>query len=293
MSKFLLKEFINQIINETPIEDYTKIGDFSKRHSFHSSVDRKLIDSPGGEIKIRRIWQNTPITFNLVFINDPRVKNIQEIGAVDESYVRNTMKITEDELKIDQSACTIIFTNNSGDERAMSSGFILAHRFGHALAATDRGGFNSRDPAVAKAWDEYRKRLTTIFKEILEYVYDVDTSSFNNKDFMQALPNQTILKLAAQQIGTMKSARDSNLRNWYEFAYELFAQYLLYGKIKLNPLPNNLIVKLKPFGRKQYSTANKHSQEMYNRHDLEYYSTELETMLDYVIESVKGKIFVM
>ena len=91
--------------------------------------------------------------------------------------------------------------------------------------------------------------------------------------------SQKILKFAAQQIGTMKSARDNKLNNWYEFAYELLAQYMLTGKIKFNPLPESIIKGYGAFGRKEYSySKNEEAREDYNTY-------QLETMAEYAKQS--------
>jgi len=269
------------ILNETPIEDITRIGDFSKRQSIIDPVDRKLLSSPKAEVKFRKIWQNTPGKYNLVFVNDPRVKgeDFREVGMVSEDYVRNVMKISRDELPIDPTACTVIFTNNKGDERVMSSGWILAHRLGHAIQRKNN-----------KVWANYSDHLTNLFKNMLSDVYGIQVSS----GAKTTQPEEAMMKLVAQQLGTMKSARDSNLRNWNEFAYEVFAQYLLTGNVRFNPLPDELVTKLGAFGRSQKTKVfDPDTQETYNRHDLEYYSGLLQAEIDSVIESLPGKIFVM
>lgn len=209
MSKELIKQLIKELLKETPIEDITRIGDFSKRHSIVNPVDRALLSSPKAEVKIRKIWENTPGIFNLVFINDPRVKGeeFKEVGVVDESFVRNKMKISEEELQIDPSACTIIYTNNSGDERIMASGWILGHRLAHSIAR--------ENPSY---WSSFIQHLTNIFKNLLNDVYGIQMSTGSRVP----VDEEKLLRLAAEQIGTMKSARDSNLRSWYEFAYEIF-----------------------------------------------------------------------
>ena len=53
----------------------------------------------------------------------------------------------------------------------------------------------------------------------------------------------------------MRSARENKITRPAEFNYELFAQYLSTGKIKLNRLPRNLHLGYSGFGRKKYYIA--------------------------------------
>lgn len=285
MNHTILKEYIKQevlkILKETPIGDFERIGDFDKSSSIKNPIDRALLNSPKAEIKIRKIWQNTPGNYNLVFINDPRVNKpeFREVGEVSEDFVRNKMKISKEELQIDPNATTIIYTNNTGDERVMATGWILAHRLAHAVRYRN------------KNWTDFTKRLHDIFKDMILDVYNINVQTYSQVLWKN---DEEILKFAAQTLGTMKSARDANLRNWYEFAYELFAQYFLTGNITFNKIPDNIVIGNLPFGRKNLRKVNsKESQEMYNRHDLEYYAEELDSLLSSVVYDLKGKIFVM
>jgi hypothetical protein len=285
--KHKLETLLEQLFNETdsleemPIRQFQKIGNFDKNSSF-GKVDRALLSSPKAVSKIHRQWQKTPHTFDMYMVNDPRVNKpeFREVGEVDLAYVRNKLKLTPEELPDPpKDAITIIFTNNVGDERVMASGWILAHRFGHTVA---RGNSNS-----AKEWDEFSNELRTVIQDLLDQVYDVQVS-------IKDAESDRILKLAAQQLGTMKSARDNNLRNWGEFAYELLAQYLLTGHIKFKELPEQFLWNIGPYGRKNFRrTFSQSTREMYNRHDLDYYAQGLETFLDNVLDRAEGKIYVM
>jgi hypothetical protein len=268
-------------LEEMPIRQFQKIGNFDKNSSF-GKVDRALLSSPKAVEKIHKQWQKTPHTFDMYLVNDPRVnkQTFREVGEVNLDYVRNKMKLSPQELPDPpKDAITIIFTNNVGDERYMASGWILAHRLGHALA---RGNSKS-----AEEWETFTKELRTFVHDILDQVYDVQVG-------IRDAESDRILKLAAQQLGTMKSARDSNLRNWSEFAYELLAQYLLTGHVKFKELPEQFLWKIGPYGRKSLrGTFSQSTREMYNRHDLDYYAQGMETFLDNVLDRAEGKIYVM
>lgn len=281
--KFLIESLVAEEMGEMAIRQFKTVGDWNKRSSFGSDIDRRLLTSPKAVQKIHRQWEKTPYDFDIYLVNDPRVNKSQfrEVGPVEMGFVRDVMKLTPEEIPDPPPGrITVIFTGNSGDERKMASGWILAHRLGHVFA---RGG-----GPVMNEWNEFTARLQHLFAEILDQVYHITVMKRDRNDV------DKILKLVAQQLGSMKSARDKNLRNWYEFAYELLAQYMLTGKITFKPLPDQLVIKLAPFGRKQTQRVQGQDvQQMYNNHDLEYYANELEQMLEHVLDRAVGKIFVM
>lgn len=271
------------LVSEMPIKQFKTVGNWNKRSSF-GDVDRKLLTNPKAVEKIHRQWQKTPYDFEIFLVNDPRVNKpeFREVGMVNLDYVRTKMRLTEEEFPSpNPEAITVIFTSNVGDQRYMASGWILAHRLGHAFA---RGNND-----VSKEWEDFTKNLREVTADMLDQVYDLQVYK---RDFSKEA--EDILKLVAQQIGTMKSARDSNLRNWNEFAYELFAQYLITGKIKFNPLPDSLVTKIEAFGRKATKRPySPETQKMYNNHDLEYYAQGMETMIENVLDRAVGRTFVM
>jgi len=289
--EYLLTE--QSFIDEMPIGKVHRIGDFNKSSSIRNPVDRALLSNPKAEVKMRKIWQNTKGNFDLVFVNDPRVNKseFREIGPVDLDFVRNKMKLSEQELPIDPNATTIIYTNNSGDQRVMSSPWILSHRLGHAINRAREGTSNDY---LATLWREFTQKLAILFKDMLHNVYNLSTTVRGLTGPNTPLVDQEeMFKLTAASLGTMKSARENKLRSWYEFAYELFSQYLLFGKIKLNQIPDSILTKVRGFVKQSKRVYDKDAQEMYNRHDLQYYVEELESTLDYLIEELSGTIFVM
>lgn len=91
----------------------------------------------------------------------------------------------------------------------------------------------------------------------------------------------------------MKSAREGKIRNWYEFGYELLAQYMVTGKVKLNPLPTALVTRVKNWGHKD--TVAVRDQSSYDDHmeSLDMYERDIESMLDDALSSAIGRVFVM
>jgi tRNA nucleotidyltransferase/poly(A) polymerase len=283
----LMESLFSEEVDEMAIRQFKTVGDWGRRSSF-GDVDRKILTSPRGVEKIKRQWEKTPFVFDMYLVNDPRVNKSQfrEVGLVNMSFVRDKMKLTADEIPDpDGNTITIIYTSNTGAERYMSSGWILAHRLGHALA---RG-----EGTPAEKWREFigdlRKRIADILKEV--YGIDVYGKTY---DFQGNAGRDKILKYVAQQLGTMKSARDNKMRNWYEFAYELLAQYLLTGKITFNPLPLSIHTGVAPYGRKQtrYS-KDEEAREAINAEELESIALEIEGDLENILRASIGKVFVM
>jgi len=278
------------LVDEMAIQQFKTVGDWSKRSSFSHPVDRALLTSPKAVEKIKRQWENTPYDFDLYFVNDKRVNNpaFREVGYKHLDFVRNILQITPEEIPDpSDDRITIIYTGNFGDERYMASGWILAHRFGHAISRSDNS-------TVGDLWRKFIKNLADIFKDILSKVYNIEVDLNMRGNYSQINKNQKILKFAAQQIGTMKSARENNLRNWYEFAYELLAQYLISGKIKFNPLPKSIIIGFGPYGRKEMRyTKSEESRQEINSSELDYYASTIEYQLEDILGACLNKIFVM
>lgn len=277
----------SDLVDEMAIQQFKTVGDWSKRSSFSHPVDRALLTSPKSVEKIKRQWENTPYDFDLYFVNDKRVNKseFREIGEKSLEFVRDKLKITPEEIPDpSEDRITVIYTGNFGDARYMSSGWILAHRFGHAL--------NRSQDSSGGAWKDFTNDLLKKFTYLLKEVYGIDI--INSFPYRESRISQKILKFAAQQIGTMKSARDNKLNNWYEFAYELLAQYMLTGKIKFNPLPKSIIKGYGAFGRKEYSySKNEEAREDYNTYQLETMAETIQYELENILGSCINKIYVM
>ena len=277
----------SDLVDEMAIQQFKTVGDWSKRSSFSHPVDRALLTSPKSVDKIKRQWENTPYDFDLYFVNDKRVNKseFREIGEKSLEFVRDKLKITPEEIPDpSEDRITVIYTGNFGDARYMASGWILAHRFGHALN-------RSRDSSGG-AWKDFTDNLLKKFTYLLKEVYGIDiVSSF---PYRESRISEKILKFAAQQIGTMKSARDNKLNNWYEFAYELLAQYMLTGKIQFNPLPQSIIKGYAAYGRKEYlNSKNEEAREDYNTYQLESMAETIQYELESILGSCVNRIYVM
>lgn len=277
----------DQPVDEMAIQQFKTVGDWNRRSSF-GDIDRKLLTSPKGVEKIKRQWEKTPFDFDIYLVNDPRVNKseFREVGLVDMDFVRDKMQLTPEEVpEPNDNTITIIYTSNTGAERYMASGWILAHRLGHALA---RG-----KGSIAEHWQELITHLRKRVADVLKEVYGIDVYS-KRFDFVGERNREKILKYVAQQLGTMKSARENKMRSWYEFAYEMLAQYLLTGSIKLNPLPRSILIGFGPYGRKETrSSRDEPAREDINENELTAIAAEIQSDMEMILGAAVGSVFVM
>ena len=86
-------------------------------------------------------------------------------------------------------------------------------------------------------------------------------------------------------------------RSFYEFPYELMAQYIITGKIKFNPLPRSLVLQSRmAWGRpNNITTSAKASEEELIEWNemLDGHAQKYEYNLDTIFDGLVGKIFVM
>ena len=276
---------LKEIINEAPVDTYQTIGDFSKGHSFRDKRDRDLVVHPTAIQKVKDFFKNTSVDFDFYFVNLKGVKRFEEKGKVSEDFIYkeypNGLGIKSDQLtngKINSDNITVFFVGNSAAEKIPMTSWTIAHRFGHVLRFEPR-------------FEEYDKWLDTKFMELLElYRVSQPMRTYDDSYYRNLSKYNKAKCMLFNQIGTMKSARDGKIDRYSEFYYELFAQYLKNGEIKLNPL-NRVIVKgYAAYGRKE--TA--HTQNM---EDVNYILSEIERDFKYYAENVLsdsvGNIYVM
>lgn len=277
-------------LSETPIDQFQTIGDFSKGSSFSGKggkIDRAILTNPKAVQKIKDKFANTNQNFDMYFVNSKEGREHKEVGEVGEEFIRNELKIN---VPINKNNITVFYTNNTGDQGVMMTGWIIAHRFGHAVR---------RLPG----WENLCREVNEIMQRIMQDAYNrkmllSKDGLFLGNDFGyggsgQGDTNAKILKNFYQMVGTFKSARDKNLRNQYEFMYELLAQYLT-STVKFNELPKYIPVKY-AWG-KPVEGVRFHGTEA----DLEYYNSYLRNLeeiypdyAEYLLDECVGKIFVM
>jgi len=273
--------FINTIMKikdllEAPIASFQTIGDFEKPGSM-PAADRKLLSSPKAVKKIHDIFSKTPYDFNLFFINYPgekgNLKTTQsklgiKYGEVNLSKLQQiNPELYHEIAKVKGNSISLIYIWNF-DQKDLKNqhpltAWIIAHRFAHALQFD-----KEQDTETRKIQDEVSNK----FNEILKKAYN-KTATFGWSD---SFDNRNIDLLMS--VLTMKSARDKRLNSTFEFFPETFAQYLLTGRVKFNPLPQEGFIG----GEQQYQVLNSEIQKL---------SVEINQAYESMLKKCVGKVY--
>ncbi len=273
---------LTYLLVETPIGDYQTFGDWTKNSSFRDKRDRMLIKNPSSIERMRKKFANNSYNFNLYFVNSSKANKHTEVGFVDLNFVRKELgddvaNAIENGPNADDSI-NVVFTNNKGSERMPFTAWIAAHRMGHAFARKNgnRGSYSS----YMHASNHLINQLSGIMQNYGMYNFPDSENKINryeNRDKQLAMIH------FFQNIATFKSARDHNLRDWFEVLNELIAQYLTTGKIKFNNAPKMFGGKNK-FYLKDEESANEQIQML---------ARDMEFMIDDILSSAVGSTMVM
>lgn len=238
------------LLYEAPIEDFQTIGDFDKNSSFRHSADRRLVTNPVYVERIKNMFANTGYDFRLYFVNSAEANRYTEIGPVDDEWLQKNMPQTLNEINtrggFGPDAINVIFTNNKGAEWRPMTGWMMAHRMGHAILRTGSGR-GARYGGEHSYFTLLNTELEKKVKEILK-AYGQGMPRFKDRSSgyggYGSQPsenfNAAMIRKLLAQIGTFRSARENNMRTSTEFIYECFAQYLLKGEITFNQAPQNI-----------------------------------------------------
>jgi hypothetical protein len=177
----------------------------------------------------------------------------------------------------------------------------MAHRIGHAVIKNDGGG--SESYADSNVLMQMSKVLFKEINNALTDHYGIDLTTHMKKSYMDKrdrwINNPDAAKIYSalfHSIGTMKSARDGKLPRPFEFLHEIFAQYILTGKVTFNKFPASIKLTT-PSGRvsKQF-TAYEEGDEIYASEMsslAENLAERLSEQCKNVLTSIRGRIFVM
>lgn len=266
-------KFLN-FFQEMALQSYNKIG-FDKDpktgqikgHSFRDKRDRALIDNPANVQKTLDFYKNIDIDFDFYFVNKKGLSKFQQRGKVNWDFLvsKEGLGLEREQVSgIDSDRITVFFVGNSADEKQTMTAWNSAHRFGHAIRR--EYGF-----------EQLTNWLEKEFNDLLK-CYNIR----NNEEKVKAS--------IFNQIGTMRSARLGKIDRYFEFYYELFAQYLNSGKIKLNRLPEKIKIGFEAYGRPKFARTS----------DIEHVNDIIEGIentfgyyADDALGSVVGDIFVM
>jgi len=273
-----------QWLIEMPITNFQMVGKWDKSGQGWSPQDVGILTNPAAVEKIHKRWSNTKDNFDFYFVKQPNASKWLEQGEVTPDWVKKNLNL---DIQPNPNNITVIFTNNRGDEKVPMTAWIMAHRMGHAIRRNNNewGNFTN----------ELERDLTRILTEAYHYNIDKNYYSMTKNDFRKYRQDQNALLILANSIGTMRSARQNNLRNFNELAYELLAQRLLTGHIKFNPLPRCITPNpRKAWGRpigQQYCGDPEELAEW--NEVLQSYADQYEYLLDGVVSNLEGKMYVM
>jgi hypothetical protein len=273
---------LRDIISEAPLADYQPLGDFSKPGPFRG-VDKKLVPHPVNKLKTAQFFEQTPYDFRLFFSNiSGSAEGNREYGIVSHGRVIQTFgdEVAQQIITGSESAITVVFMGNYGDAKVMLTPWVMAHRLGHAIQASQSRGNHMR------SWQEVDQHFHKSIKDILFTYYGyVDGGRGGDLATRAALFNA---------IGTQRSSREKLIKRPYEFMYEMFAQYLKTGDVQLNPLPRSLGYGHQAWGK---PTRNLNAHRAYPDDDLAHatdvLSNDMRILFGDVLAECEGKIFFM
>ncbi len=200
---------------------------------------------------------------------------------------------------------TILFNGNYGVDKVPLTGWMMAHRVSHAVQRPDWGGRRGRR---MPEYENFIRSVNNMFQEIVQ-PYNIDSnreiSRFKpwtiNENWRDAwdrsrdrieIAQKTYIHIA-NQIGTMKSARDNRINRIGEFYHELFAQYLLTGKITFNDLPRSLVTKRGSWGHEDRTYARDEVWLEQTNKFLQASAKEIEDRIEDVLEGMVGNVYLM
>lgn len=284
-----------QQLTEMPMVGYNTLGNFDKNSSFRRPADRKILTNPIHVQRAKDAFRSTNHNYNMFFVNSPEAGKFSEVGFVDMGYLEERMPKTLEAINqqggFRKDAINVIFTNNNGADWRPMTAWIMAHRLGHALIRSKRMFLSKEIPYSHK---DLLNETVRVLAEIMEECYGIKLRNYDSASRGQ--PDLTLLSRDSERamqalfhaIGTMKSAREGNLRTAFEFIHEALAQFLLQGGVKFNPLPEILKV-----GRSYYRLKGMHGDHDYYNSQAEYLSEFMDDEFNMILNAATGHILVM
>lgn len=268
-----------QFLTEMPIASINMRGNWDSSAQRMYGFDKKdagILGNPKGVEKIKRSWSNSKESFDMYFVREKNAYKHTDIGEVDANWVMQNLGL---EIQPNAGAITMIYTNNIGTEKMPMTAWTIAHRLGHAIR---------RESEV----DKFIREVEFDFIQLLQSLYN----HYPKHDIGMSVSNPNF-KALAMAIGTMRSARERSVRNFYEFVFEMMAQYLITGHIKFNLPPEFLVTKnTKAWGRPNpqglRSTHNAEELEGWREH-FDSLAEKYEGWFDNIFYRLRGKIFLM
>lgn len=271
-------------LTETPIGQFDLMGNWGEKAPLKGWDKKsvKILTSEKGVEKIKQQWKKTNETFDMYLLRQPNAKNYLQHGEVTKEWVQENLNIN---IPFNENNISVIFTSNIGDNKIPMTGWILAHRFGHAISKTQEFG-------------HFHYELHQFMAQLLKEIYNkkVKWRNIGIGYPETAFEDHELLRLLAQNLGTMKSAREGKIARIYEFTYDLISQYIITGKVVFQPKLARQIYKKGPWGRKEIQAITINDQEAIQ--DMEEYirdviAPNLQWYCEDMLGSFVGRIFVM
>jgi len=283
------------LLAEMPVGKFELIGDWSPgaKPRGYDKPSIGIVTSQAGVEKIRQKWAKVNETFDIYLVRSPKGYKHVEVGEVSPEWVQKNLGIN---LEYDDDKITMIYTNNKGSEKVPMTPWTLAHRFGHASSRMFKDSSYTKDESNPVM--HFTRQLDSSLTKIAQVVYGI--SQF--KDYYGGYSGssnyprkEVIFRQICQNLGTMKSCRDGNLRNWGEFAFEVLAQYMITGKVSLNRNLSSVLATSFAWGRPQGPWKRSMSPEQQIAVEGIIDDLEMEAE-NYAFETLKraiGRIYVM
>ena len=287
----LIDLFQHTRVDEAPLGDYQTIGDWGekeKSRSFAHKSDRSMIQNPTAIRKAHQKFGQTEHVLNFYFVNIPGMRKYSETGVVEPEFIAQAMPKAWTEIEargqdgVDhENGINVIFVGNAGFQRMPMTPWIMAHRIGHAINASEKTGNSG-------SWKDYEDDAAMFFADILQGVYDWNIPArsvwYGNRQ-----ENKLLAKFF-QGIGGMRSARKGELGGRpYEFLYEMFAQHITQGALRFRPCPQS-------FGMRSghwFRIQDQDTADMWNRSLNDEVGDHLGTRIDNCLYDMEGKFLIM
>jgi hypothetical protein len=284
-----LRNIILSVLNEAPIDTFERIGEWGEKDKPRGwdKASRGILTSDVGVEKIKKSWNKLPEDVDVYVVSNKEGWKYTEVGEVSLEFVRQKLKLN---IPIDSDKITIIYTNNKGSEKVPATAWTLAHRFGHALRRHNGYNVNPMYKIVQDSINELVEHIAlNLYRKDVKTNRSLFGSDLYNND------NEQIRKAVSNALGTFRSAREKILRNSFEFANELIAQYIITGKVEFNKAYPEILATRYTWGHPQ--GAYKKSLSDDEMQDLIHFVTNKENDIRYAIEDLisnaVGSIFVM
>lgn len=175
----------------------------------------------------------------------------------------------------------MVFLGNYGAQKVMLTPWVMAHRIGHAIQAT-----NGRD-GIAQ-WRTVEQHFFKSINDMLVEVYGRRADSVDSSYPSPARRDEYVALFNA--IGTQRSSRENQINRPYEFMYEMFAQYIKTGTVTLNPFPEDLGYGRRAWGNQSRMKARGEEDLKKSAETLGY---DMQLLFGDVLDMCIGRIFLM